>query len=352
MNTQHNPEAMPSPAPDVPPNAVRRRFTWASFGGDGFLASLLFHSALVAVALFWVVKSFVTPSPPPPPPPERVELGGGSNPGAFKNTPTTKLPPVSPISNKIVVKGPGSVTLPEMPSVNIMGFNDSLMGSGNGGLGSGNFPSTGEGSGPGDKKGYTGMINIGSITRRPNSIEGTLYDTKRDRSGKDLFDPGNQQDRIAEMEKSIRGFVRNGAKKEWLDSKYATAPDRLYATSVFISPIDASSAMKPFGAENDIRAPGWLLYYEGWITPPVTDEYRFCGMGDDALLMLIDGKPVLWAPWSQGNMGTWFRGKDWQPEAAYKAGGTLPSLGNGGRYFGSWVPMQKGRSYKLQVLLG
>ena len=75
-------------------------------------------------------------------------------------------------------------------------------------------------------------------------------------------------------------------------------------------------------------------------------------MGDDGLLIVLNQKPVLWAPWTQGGMQTWVKAqKDWEPKIAYEPKGGLPNLSTNGRYYGSWIEMTKGQRYKLQIVI-
>ncbi|MDR2863960.1 MAG: hypothetical protein LBV54_08870 [Puniceicoccales bacterium] len=345
-------EALPMP----PPKEVTRwqRF-WRKFGGDGFLVSLGVHILLVIIALTWVVSQIVISKPEP----TTFTTGSG---GGDKGEKVTRNPNKNKAKNarnmvksmpKLAAKTSNSaVSLPELPSMNFSALESgALAGASSKGLGGGDGGGIGVGSGPGF--GGRGMVSLfGAKFRQPNRLEATLYDLKRDKNGKGLYAYGNQGARINEMKVAFTGFVATGLRKSFFDGKYAAAPDKLYASSLFIPPVNASEATKAFNCEDKIQAPGWLGYYEGWITPPESGMYRFAGMGDDGLLVAIQGQVKFWGPWTQGGMQTWVKPqKDWEPKSAYLANGSLPNLGSNGRYYGSWFDMTKGRTYRIQIVI-
>ncbi|MDR2512720.1 MAG: hypothetical protein LBD01_02845 [Puniceicoccales bacterium] len=338
----------------APPSRWQR--FWRKFGGDGFLISVAFHVALIIIALTVAVSTVVTVSKNP----ESIVTGGGGGNGGEKISMTEhRIKPknarnMAKTPSRLVAKGASAISIPDMPNMNNM-FADStsLLGVASKGIGGGGGGGEGGGIGPGVGGGRNLVSLFGTRGfKRPNALEGTLYDLKRDASGKELYPFGDRSKRIAEMRNAYLGFIKGGMDKSYFDSKYTSTPNKLYATHMLIPPVDASMATQAFGCEKEIQAPGWLGYYEGWITPPESGSYRFAGMGDDGLLIVFNGQPVLWAPWTQGGMQTWVKAeKDWEPKRAYEPKGGLPNLNTDGRYYGSWIEMSKGQRYKIQIVI-
>jgi hypothetical protein len=108
---------------------------------------------------------------------------------------------------------------------------------------------------------------------------------------------------------------------------------------------------KSFDAEGNVGESGWAAIYEGVITPPETGDYRFVGKGDDALLVSVNEKAVLWSVTSGGlNMqaGVIDPQSDWTP--GYSSDGTPPRIWNGDRHYGSWVRLTKGARYRIKIV--
>ncbi|MDR2981933.1 MAG: hypothetical protein LBV12_06760 [Puniceicoccales bacterium] len=351
-------EAENHPESPEEPLKLRKKWSWSNFGGDGFLVSLALHIVLALIAIFWVYKTLVV-APPEDPTTFATGAGGGTG-GEKRNNFEHRITPKNARSmvktpNKITVKGASSsIALPDMPNMGMSAFESgALMGGSSKGIGggAGGGEGTGIGVGRGGGRNFVSLSSFGAFNRQPNTLEGTLYDLKRNREGKNYFDFGNTAARMEATKDALQGIRRNGFKKEYLDSKYFQAEQKLYSTHIGIPAMNANIATRAFDCEKEIQAPGWLAYYEGWITPQEAGEYRFAGMGDDTMIVAVDQKFVFWAFWPEGGRQTWFPpAKDWEPQNAYKAGGSLPSVGQGGRYFGSWFPMLKGRTYKVQII--
>jgi len=155
------------------------------------------------------------------------------------------------------------------------------------GGGSGGGIGSGMGVGRGNGKNFVGAF--GASFKRPNALEGTLYDLKFSPSGKALG--ADQAERIAQIQKAFETMDRNwSGTKALLDARYRQAELKLYASNIFIPPRSAAEATKAFDCEKEIQAPGWLAYYEGNFSPPVTGKYRFVGLGAGLeLLGLVAG---------------------------------------------------------------
>ncbi|MDR0535821.1 MAG: hypothetical protein LBG65_05690 [Puniceicoccales bacterium] len=332
-----------------------RRF-WRKYGGDSFLISVGVHAILAIIAVTWVVSVVVINDKRD----NRIDTGaGGGNRGDRVTMSEHRVKPrnarnMARSSMKLMSKAATStVSLPEMPNLSISSLQSGPLGGAtskglDGGAGGG--PGGGIGPGSGVERHF---VSVFGITRPgSNALEGTLYDLKRSRNGTDLYVHTNQGARMNEMRKAYQAFVRTGLNKVTFDSHYLSAKVKLYTPDIFIPPLMAEMAPRAFDCEKEISAPGWLAYYEGYITPPKTDAYRFAGMGDDGMLVAINRQVKLWAPWTQAGMQTWIKPqKDWEPKGAHLPQGRLPGLGRGGRYYGSWFNMSKGNTYFVQIVI-
>ena len=95
------------------------KFSWKSFGGDGFIVSVIFHAVLIIFALFYVVATI---EPKEPEPAEFVSGAGGGGGGENPNRQNSRMRPKSrdmKVQNKITSKSAKStLALPEMPKMN------------------------------------------------------------------------------------------------------------------------------------------------------------------------------------------------------------------------------------------
>lgn len=360
------PEEIPFPEASIVPPPVegevheddvlkrRKHFSWKSFGGDGFLVSVAFHVILLLLALFYVIQKYTEPKKP-----ETDVFATGSGGGAngdrakiFEHKMQRKISTPLKTPSRIVSKGASTVSLPSVPTTSSVSFASGLSAGGmSKGAGGGSGGGIGTGQGVGVGGGRNLVTLFGAVNRRGDGLEGTLYDLKHSPDRKARYDGSNVALRVKSMHEAVDLLVRNRFSKNALDSKYFKAPTTLSSTSFMIPPIRAELATtdKGFNCADIIQAPGWLAFYEGYITPPETDEYRFCGMGDDMLLVAVNDKPALWAAWPQGGMPTWVKSqRDWAPAAAYQSGISNPQSG---RYFGSWILLQKGTRYRIAVVL-
>jgi hypothetical protein len=338
------------------PAQSRRRYFWQKLGGDGLLISVGFHVLLAIIAVTLVITTLTPASPTKSPDTFGTGAGGGND----GQTPKLTEHRISPKNARDMVrsqvrltaKSASGITLPDMPSMSIAALQSGAgpLGDSSKGLGGGGGGGIGPGLGIG-RGGSNFVSPFGMRGKSANMLEGTLYDLKTDKNRKHLYPAGDQRARIREMHTALTGFIRNGRSKSFLDGKYASAPEKLYASNILIPPMNAGVATRSFECEKHIQAPGWLAYYEGYITPPETDSYRFVGMGDDGMLIVCQDEVKFWGPWTQGGMQTWVKArKDWAPAGAYLSRGSLPNLATNGRYYGSWFEMRKGSRYKVQIL--
>ena len=223
----------------------------------------------------------------------------------------------------IVVNNPSELDIPAL-DIDVNVDSSSVYGRGGGGFGGGlsdvrkmavDFKLT--------DFGYTGKTE--------GTLEATLIDLKRDRSG----DPHN----VNRM-----GVIREFTDSSWnlgsLTRKFYTAENKLYGSYWMIPNGPAAKAPESFGVENEIEPSGIVAYYEGTYTPPKDMEMRFCGMADDVLIVRLNSRIVLDASWQQG----------YSDLKLDDSGPKLPGVPKSIRY-GEWIKLRAGEVYDLKILL-
>ena len=145
-----------------------------------------------------------------------------------------------------------------------------------------------------------------------NEFIGTFYDLKQTPDGEptDIGERAAKSpfDRASQMEacKLIKGFVGSGFNEGRLKD-YFKAPKLKYATTIMMPPMAANAAPKAFGVEDQVKPSYWICHYKGQIAAPESGEYRFCGLGDDILIVRVGRRVVLDACWPAliGTITSW-----------------------------------------------
>ncbi|RKZ06544.1 hypothetical protein DRQ32_11005, partial [bacterium] len=188
--------------------------------------------------------------------------------------------------------------------------------------------------------GKTGLFGDGQSIG--NDFEGTFYDLKRDRSGRNIpMVPLTFSD-------VLRKFVRNGWKTSDL-ARYYQSPNKLYTTHFMIPPVFSVVALEAFG-ESDTRAYLWMVHYKGQLVHQDAITFRFWGMGSLVLVVRVDEEVVLSACWQDnGHWGLDSIGVPWQSDSA-----------DSRKYFwehaksevGDWITLEPGVPLDMEVIVG
>ena len=226
---------------------------------------------------------------------------------------------------------------------------------------------SGKGMGLGDKK----LIVSGTFPglRLRSSLKGCLFDLKRDKQGTVLATTEDEDNKRRKklLHKALGTLDTGGWQVHKLEDLYFKAPTTLYNTRIFIvnetgQALNASLATDAFAEERTgkepFNAPGWLCYYEGSFRVPEDGEYRFVGMADDAMLVGVDRKTVLYAYWPGEGFGPAVKYREgWEPQNHCGEDGTdgknLPSPGlRSSLYKGHWLKLKANRNYYIQIAFG
>jgi hypothetical protein len=288
------------------------------------LLSALIHLVLLSIAgglvVFSVIrkpeKKFV-----PPPPVERPKM--------VLKKPKVKVKKTSapPASNPIISKNIQSMPDLQLPDVS------GISGSGFGGGGLGGFelmPDVSEMSLFGGGK----SVSVG------NDFEGTLYSLYYDRRGRETG-----MDEV-QFISTINDFMESGW-NPMIFTPYFRAPKKLYTTQIFVPAISSEFGPSHFGVpiSKEFDAKMWLVHYKGKICRPQGGRFRFRGMGDDILLVRVNGKLVFNACWGRirDEFGDWRADSD--EDKKYLMGHSQCLVGH-------WFDLPPGVPVEMEVLLG
>lgn len=178
-----------------------------------------------------------------------------------------------------------------------------------------------------------------------NELVGTFYDLKQWSDGSPV-----KMD-IPKYISTIRGFVGRGWKSHILDEFYHV-PKKKYAIALMMPTMGAEEAPKAFGVADLVKPSYWVIHYKGQFRAPEKGSYRFCGLADNVLIVRVGKKVVLDAslPKSGGTVST--RGvisDGWDSDD--ENSGRYP-LCNGPMAIGDWIPLRKGQSMPIEILVG
>lgn len=301
--SQVPPDTPPDPYNEIPVaiTTPAKLTLWQKLGGTSLTASVVFHAALLVIALFWIFK-IVTP------PEKKVDFmprsGGGGSVSAEKRTQQRRLQMLQPDRPRTVAIGASSAfTLPEpdpLTSISSLGslasgsISGGLGGTGSGGgSGAGTGLGFGAGSGLGRSDGSGTKNPFGGLSLDRNALVGTFYDLKQTRDGR----PTGLS--VEQAQKALVDFTTHG----WRDitlNKYFQAPDSLYQSKLYIPSMSADEAPAAFNVADKVKPGRWAIVYRGTVTPPRSGKFRFVGGADDVLVVRFNGRNVFDHGWYSG----------------------------------------------------
>ncbi|HTJ79917.1 MAG TPA: PA14 domain-containing protein [Rariglobus sp.] len=298
------------------------------------LISIIVHVFIIGGATVWVVSSIQ--------PQRKALFNGGENaapeirhPVKMSNT----QPNLDTLTKRISVDTPDSVVaLPDLPDSQDAGISSPSL-----------APAIGSPGGAGGGLAGPLMPIFGFKEPQKNgTLVGTLYDFKQLRGRKPNPELAALNDNAEQLAyQTTFKFVNSGWAKSIL-YKYYKSPQKLYASQIIIPQINASEGPKAFGVEGEIKPRGFIVLYEGRVSPPETGTYRFVGAADDIMMVALDGRLVLdgCLYWST-RLRSQFHSDNPQP-ASYKNKINLPR----GLLVGNQMALKKGTFYDIKILIG
>lgn len=337
-----------------------KKFSWKSFGGDGFIFSLVFHGILLIVAIFLVVRHIAKQEEEPD---AFITGAGGGNNGADARMQQHRMKPrQNMIQSKARItskSSTASIVLPEMPTMAVQSsFGSTGMSAGgdSSGFGGGSGGGVGTGRGIGVGGGSNFISKFGSSGAASDGIEGRFYDLKMkpDGGASPLVDRNaNTMERYINVGRAIVNM-----KKAWDTKpleKYFLADLVLSAPSqIFIPGSSADDAPKAFGLEKN-KGERWFVHYKGNVMPNKSGTIRLVGCADDILCVRLGNRVALDC------------GFDLLTEKVRQAGGPSvgkvlgvsgglrgqpPGFGSIGMRNGPAIKVQKGKAMPFECLIG
>ncbi len=202
--------------------------------------------------------------------------------------------------------------------------------------------------GQGASKGGPGVgkIKMGSLFGSRNlgggALTGYLYDFKQDRKKEStsvgVAYQGNGKGGTKAYAEVLDRFIKNWDEAELED--YFRSDDPLSITQFVMPQMNASEAPKAFEVEKNVKPSGWMINYSGKMSPPHTGTFRFAGLGDDVLIVRVDGKVVFDGSWSHYS----------------KVDGVREKIGKSftgsSMWGGKWIKLRSGQTYTMEVIFG
>ena len=286
---------------------------------SGLLISLLFHTAAFMLAGLLVVFSVVKKEEKKFVPPKPVE-----RPKMKLKKPKVKVKKTSkPKATTRIVTKVKRASMPDIQLPEMSGMGDSL----GGGLGDGLdiMPDLGEISV------FGGGQSIG------NDFEGTIYHLLYDRKGGLAV-----MDRVQFM-LVLRDYARSGFKKSKL-ARYYQSPKKLYTTHFMVPPIVSPVAPDAFGIP-ELESYFFFVNYKGKLVNKEDIRFRFWGIGDAYVSVLVDGKHVLVNGWE----GRLVQLDYWQTS---DADSDKYFLANQRMKAGDWIDLKAGEPKDMELFFG
>lgn len=206
-----------------------------------------------------------------------------------------------------------------------------------------------------DKRAVTKLSADGAST-----LTGRFYDLKQPIS-KDAKPLYNHQ---------VVSFIKNFMDADWDPSmleQYYSPDVKLEAPYLYLPRCKASYAPEAFqcnsgNQERKVAPQNWVVHYSGTVIAPESGNFRFVGMGDDAIVVRFDNKVVLEAGWSIPSRDHMTLGisREYQNEITSPKGGcalyqykSIPHWNKmlGGLPSGRHFHVTKGKAYPIEILL-
>lgn len=199
-------------------------------------------------------------------------------------------------------------------------------------------------TGSGDSNGAAGGSGgFGSSDRASGGLAGKLYDFKQSPDGDEI------RYNLADREEFVERVLRLQRSRFSATSlrRHFVAPNSLYLTHLAIPDSSASAGPEYFGAKDSIKPSGWMAHYRGQVVVPKSGTYRFSGLGDDYLVLMINGRERLVACW--GDIQERVAGR-WEPtEPSGQFTSPMPGMK---LVFGDWIRLKEGDVIDLDLGIG
>ena len=135
-----------------------------------------------------------------------------------------------------------------------------------------------------------GASGLGSTDGGGSTLEGTLYDLKRLRSGADSeFATGAGNEGVVNL---LSNFYMRSWNRASLD-KYSKAPTKLYTSNFYLPNCKDDEAPYAYKTSETMKGSRWVALYKGQVMAPKSGKFRFLAIGDSILAIRFNRRNVL-----------------------------------------------------------
>ena len=189
---------------------------------------------------------------------------------------------------------------------------------------------------------------FGFSEKMGGELEGTMYDLKLKADGKT---PTGMNDKT--FPEAVKKIIRNRFRPSSL-AEFYRVDKKFFATMFYIPLQEAGEAPKTFGVQGKVRPNNFIIHYTGSFAAPEDGSYRFVGLGDESIIVMVDGNVKLegnWVPFL-----SYAERNDRQGEYVPDFFPTIKDSAQDKEKWarlreGEWIPLKAGQARKLDVLL-
>ena len=163
-------------------------------------------------------------------------------------------------------------------------------------------------------------------------LVGTMYDLKRDRKG---------SARVCDYAQDLQHMLEGRLAPEAFRDFYAV-PKPLYLAHLLVPKAEAESGPAAFGVGELMESRNWVVHYTGQMQTTRAGRYRFVGMFDDLLMVLVDGQIVHEFLWTGDP-------SPWEPKDHV---GKHPCFAGQPLVYGDWFELNSMQKRRVDVLVG
>ncbi len=185
---------------------------------------------------------------------------------------------------------------------------------------------------------------FGFSEKMGGELEGTMYDLKLKADGKK---PSGIDEKS--FPEAVKKIVRNKFRPNSLADFYRV-DKKFFATMFYIPLQEAGEAPKTFGVQGKVKPNNFIIHYTGSFAAPEDGTYRFVGLGDESIIVMVDGSVKLegnWVPFL-----SYAERNDRQGDSVLEFFPTIEQNKPWARLReGEWIPLKAGQARRLDVLL-
>ena len=185
---------------------------------------------------------------------------------------------------------------------------------------------------------------FGFSEKMGGELEGTMYDLKLKADGKK---PSGIDEKS--FPEAVKKIVRNRFRPNSLADFYRE-DKKFFATMFYIPLQEAGEAPKTFGVQGKVKPNNFIIHYTGSFAAPEDGTYRFVGLGDESIIVMVDGSVKLegnWVPFL-----SYAERNDRPGESVLEFFPTIKANESWARLReGEWITLKSGQPRKLDILL-